>query len=91
MNHKTQTNLLSEITCLMSQAPPHPARREALLPRAALSPQGVWVTTSESTWWRRAAARSTGSLPVAKHGQDGRATVSTQTPRGEGVPAFRDR
>ena len=29
----------------------------------------VWVINSESTWWRRSAARSTGILPVANHGQ----------------------
>jgi hypothetical protein len=28
--------------------PPHPARREALFPRAALSPKGVWVITRKN-------------------------------------------
>jgi len=44
---------------------------------------GGCVTTSASTLWRRSAARSTGILPVAHHGQDGRATVITQTPSGD--------
>ena len=57
MNHKTQTNLLREITCLRSLAPPHPARREALLPRAALSLRGERavspnITLPSSPWGR---------------------------------------
>ena len=53
--------------------------------------QGLWcpglrsaglqrcVTTGALTLWRRSVARNAGTLPVAKHGQDGRATVITQT------------
>ena len=47
--------------------------------QGALTGYRVCAATSESTLWRRSAARSTGILPVANHGQDGRATVITQT------------